>query len=82
MKLEDIAWSKRQFEMLKDQGVWGVPRSGLMFQRRGEELWLLCRMPWVDEMPCTAAQLQEQQDGEYQSIKRHMEAAGITVKEQ
>jgi hypothetical protein len=32
-------------------------------------------------MPCSAAELAEQQQDDYEGIKRHMEAAGITVED-
>ena len=62
-----VEWSRRQFAMMKDQGVWGIPRSGLIFQRQGDELVLINRMPHEEGMPVTPEQLTEQQ----QSIHRY-----------
>jgi hypothetical protein len=80
MKPEHIEWSRNQFRMLKDGGTWAVPRSGLIWQRRGDELILLTRMPWMKDMPITAEQLREQQDGDIKVIGEHMRAAGVKVR--
>jgi len=80
MDREHIEWSRRQFAMLKDGGVWGIPRSGIVFQRQGDELVLIDRMPHTQEMPVTARELDEQQQADWSVVKAHFEAAGITVK--
>ena len=80
MDLANIEWSRRHFATMKDQGVWGIPRSGVVFQRQGEELVLILRMPHEEGMPVTPAQLVEQQQADWDVIKEHFEAAGITVR--
>lgn len=81
MKREHIEWSRQHFELLKIGGIWGVPRSGLMFMRTGEnELTLTGRMPYDKAMPITKDQLKEQQQNDYEGIYAHFTAAGITVK--
>ena len=75
-----VEWSRRQFAMMKDQGVWGVPRSGLIFQRQGEELVLINRMPHEEGMPVTPEQLTEQQESDVAVITAHFGAAGIVVR--
>jgi hypothetical protein len=75
-----VEWSRRQFAMMKDGGVWGVPRSGLIFQRQDGELVLIDRMPHTQEMPVTPEQLAEQQRRDIAVITAHFEAAGITVR--
>ena len=67
--------------MLRDGGFWAVPRSGLVFQRQGDTLALVELMPWMPEMKgrITQAELDEQQACEYDQIRDHMLAAGITV---
>jgi hypothetical protein len=75
-----VEWSRRQFAMLRDGGVWGVPRSGLVFQRRGDELVLVNRMPHTQEMPVTPEQLAETQRSDIAVITAHFGAAGITVR--
>ena len=81
MDREHIEWSRRQFAMMKDGGVWGIPRSGVVFQRRGEELVLIDRMPHMEEMPVTPAQLDRHQQDDFDVVKAHFEAAGITVRD-
>jgi hypothetical protein len=72
--------------MLAQGGVWGVPRSGLIFQRRGDTLVNTMRMPFMPEMadpskdcPHTAAELEVYQEEEFQDTVEHFKAAGITV---
>jgi hypothetical protein len=76
-----VAWCGRHFNFLAEGGIWAVPRSGLVFQRQGATLVLIESMPWMPEMEgrITAAELDEQQAGEYDQIRDHMMAAGVTV---
>lgn len=77
---EHVAWCRRQVDMIRVGGVWGIPRSGLIFTRTGEnELTLTARMPWMPEMPVTREQLAQQQQEEYDETAEHMQAAGITI---
>jgi hypothetical protein len=80
MDREHVEWSRRQFAMMKDGGVWGVPRSGLIFQRQGNELALINRMPHAEEMPVTPEQLAEQQRSDIAVITAHFGAAGVVVR--
>ena len=75
-----VEWSRRHFATMKDGGVWGVPRSGLIFQRQGGELVLIDRMPHTEEMPVTPEQLAEQQRSDIAVITAHFGAAGIVVR--
>lgn len=75
----DVEWSRKMFATLADGGSWGIPRSGLIFIKRGAELQLTARMPHDPAMPLTAAQLEEQQQADFDGIKRNFEAAGVTV---
>jgi hypothetical protein len=74
-----VAWSANIFRTIRDGGVWGIPRSGLLFQKRGNALALTARMPHDPAMPITSAQLREQQDSDYEGTVLHFGAAGITV---
>jgi hypothetical protein len=76
---DHVAWSLQHFLTLRDGGTWGIPRSGLIFTKRGVELQLTARMPHDPAMPVTAEQLIEQQQSDYDLTKRHFESAGITV---
>jgi hypothetical protein len=77
----DLEWSRRTFAMLNEGGVWGVPRSGLVFQKRGAELVLIDRMPWAEGMPLTAEELRTYQDEDFALIRDRFVAAGIQVGE-
>lgn len=76
---ESVAWSGNLFRSLSDGGSWAMPRSGLIFEKRGQELCLRLRMPHDPKMPITAAQLQEQQDNDFKDVKASFGAAGVTV---
>jgi hypothetical protein len=75
----DMAWCQRQFAILNENGVWGVPRSGLTFQKQGDKLVLIDLMPHMPGMPLTAAQLREHQRQDYELIRGEFAAAGITI---
>jgi hypothetical protein len=79
MLTDHIKWSRELFERIAEGGVWGIPRSGLVFNRRGNVLVLVARMPHVPQMPISVEQLDEQQKREFADVKRHFEAAGIKV---
>jgi len=81
MTPSNVEWSRRQFAMMKDGGIWGIPRSGMIFQRQGDELVLINRMPHMEEMPVTPAQLDQQQQADFDVVKAHFEAAGIPVRD-
>ena len=77
---DHVAWCRRQFDFLRPQGAWGIPRSGLIFKKTGPaQLTLINTMPWESAMPITAAQLKEQQDGDFTATQEHFAAAGIEV---
>lgn len=88
-RASDLAWCRAHFASMADGGVWGVPRSGLVFCRRGEALVLVERMPWTSEMaeaaelgrdvPGSEEELRAYQDADYETIRGRFEAAGITV---
>ena len=78
-----VAWCRNLFDMIAEGGVWGVPRSGLVFRKQSGCLVLQDRMPYdpdMIELGITEEQLQEQQDGDFEAIRTHFEAAGIPVK--
>lgn len=74
-----VDWCRNLFDRLAQGGVWGIPRSGLIFEKRGHDLVLTSQMPHIKEMPITPEQLAEQQESEYENVKRHFGLAGITV---
>lgn len=78
---EQVAWSRNLFGSIADGGTWAVPRSGLIFNRQGDALVLTMRLPHDPDMPLTPAQLHEYQQGDYETIRRRFEAAGIIVRD-
>jgi hypothetical protein len=76
---EHVEWSRNHFRTIANGGAWGLPRSGLIFTKRGNTLVLTARMPHDPAMPITAEQLIEQQDSDFEGTKLHFGAAGITV---
>jgi hypothetical protein len=77
----EVAWSANLWAQLRDRGVWGVPRSGLIFQKREAErvLAVTARMPHMPELPMSAEQLTEQQDSDVEAIRRRFEPLDIAV---
>ena len=76
-----VEWSLQHFNRMSDGGAWTVPRSGMIFHKRGKVLVLAVKMPWVKAMPINEDQFDAQQRLEYEGIKAHFEAAGITVED-
>ncbi len=88
----DLAWCRQRFAEMSEGGIWAVPRSGLIFTRRGERLILTSRMPWTDELaqavaadvgldlPPNARALAAYQDADYELIRARFAAAGIVVR--
>jgi hypothetical protein len=79
--IEHIAWCRMLFHSLKDGGVWGIPRTGVMFQRAGDQLVFSDRltMQYDSEMPLTKDEFDEQQAREIEDVREHFGAAGIAV---
>ena len=79
---DQLAWSMNLFDSIVDGGTWGVPRSGLIFNRHGDTLVLVMRMPHDPDMPLTPEQLHEYQQSDYECIRSRFEAAGIKVRDE
>lgn len=79
----DVGWLAEMWDMLRDRGVWGVPRSGVVFQKREaeRELRVVARMPHDPAMSITPEQLAEQQQSEVDGLRARFEVLGITVTE-
>lgn len=72
-------WCRKLFDSLNDGGRWAVPRSGLVFERRGTNMVLVDRMkPKGDSK---LAKL-DYQDADYVDTKRHFEAIGISISDE
>lgn len=86
MTLDDTLWCLRMFSMMAIKGTWGVPRSGLVFQKTSVDpptLELIAVMPYATEMQEAgikgAKELREFQHSDLDVIKRKFKIAGITV---
>ena len=77
----EVAWSANLWAQLRDRGVWGVPRSGLIFEKREAErvFAVTARMPHDPAMPVTAVELAEQQDSDVEAIRRRFGPLDIAV---
>ena len=67
------------WNMLADGGEWGVPRSGLLFTKRGETLALTTRMPWQQDMGGTKAEWHAYQQEDIRGIREMFDVIGILV---
>lgn len=76
-----VAWCRKLFWLIRDGGAWGVPRSGLFYQKQGDKLVLVDRMPHDPAMPISAEKLRAQQDSDHAANVEHFGAAGVTVTE-
>ncbi len=76
-----VEWCGRHFDMIREGGVWAIPRSGMVFSKRGGRLELVAAMPWIPEMEgtITREELRAQQTLEFSAVRRHFGAAGIDV---
>lgn len=69
--------------------MWAVPRSGLLFRKKGKSLVLFARIPYTEEMSAAANDgcdvpkdeqaLRSYQDTDYAKIAEIFGGAGITV---
>lgn len=75
-----VVWCRHLFDMLHDKGVWGIPRSGLIFQKQGDALVLIDRMPYMEGMPISDEELATQQDHDYEDTCENFGAAGVKVR--
>lgn len=64
------AWCRNLFGSLAEQGVWGVPRSGLTFQRRGDKLVLIKRATNFDA---------RDQQGDFMASQKQFAKIGIEI---
>jgi hypothetical protein len=76
---ETEEWARSVWRMLVEGGTWGVPRTGLMFQKRDDKLCLVGRMPHEPALPITAEELRERQDFDIDGVTRMFAQIGIEV---
>lgn len=77
---DEIVWSIGLMASLREGGVWGVPRSGLVFQKRGDALVLVGKMPYEDSDLSLPRELYDEgQEADIDGILKRFEAAGFQV---
>lgn len=87
MTLDDLVWSKRQWELIRDGGVWAIPTACVVMQRTPKGFSLHDVMPFTPEMaaavadgwdiPKTAAAFRVYQRQRFNFIKKYFETAGL-----
>jgi hypothetical protein len=82
MNSEHIEWSRKLFWALNDNGIWAVPRSGLVFQKRGGSFYLIRRYPWDSSFSFPKEKMLSYQLSDFNEISRHMVAAGVPVEDE
>ena len=82
-------WCKIHFRSMAEGGVWAVPRSALVFQKRGDKLVLILRLPVSEimeeiakegkEVSYDEAEVLRIQDEDFEAIREQFALAGIEV---
>ena len=74
-------WATRMWDCIEDEGVWGIPRSGLVFRKNAaaKQLTLVMRMPWFEGLSVNPDELNEMQEDEIQNLVRVFASIGVTV---
>ena len=76
-------FAKNMWNQLNDGGIWGIPRCGLIYQKRelAKQFVLTQRMPWFEELSVSAEELRQRQDDDHEGIKTLFAAIGVEVVE-
>lgn len=73
-------WANHMWHSLNIEGVWGVPRCGLVYRKESSNtLALIERMPWQEGMPWSREELLEYQDSDHRGIVVLFAVIGVTV---
>lgn len=79
---DNAKWCLNLYNMLNDNGLWAIPRSGMIIAKRpGGLMELVMFIPHEDAMPISAEELLEQQRGEWQEFCKHCKTAGIKTRD-
>ena len=80
---DDVSgWCRNLWRTLRDGGSWAIPRSGLIFQKRGDQFVLIAAMPYDEKMAeigVTPERLKQQQDADFRLTKEHFARVGVEV---
>jgi hypothetical protein len=79
---EHVAWCRRMWGLMADGSSWGLPASGLIFQKReaARELVLIDAMPHMPEMPISADELLARQISLYIQTIEHFALIDVKVR--
>jgi hypothetical protein len=85
----DQIWTKRNYEMLSVGATWGIPRSGLVFQKTEKGFKLISVMPYMAEMsdgfrngmdvPASPTALRKHQVADFRLLKIKHEEVGLEI---
>ena len=76
-----VPWATNMWAMLKDGGVWTVPRTGQNYRKEEEakRLVLVARIPWDEGCPISRERLLQLQDEDHEGITQVFAAIGVEV---
>ena len=74
IEVGNALWCRDLIDELKDGGVWGIPRSGVIFRKTGRD-----RMTWVANMPARLKGGELHREKEYRTNHEQFGSAGITI---
>ena len=82
----ELAWCRQMWNMLAEGGMWAVPRSGLIFNKRDGKLVLKMVAPFFSGMADDEGNMLEDADSlllyqrnDYEAVKFYFGEAGIEV---
>ena len=76
---EHVAWCHQLMDGLHEGGTWTLPRSGLIYVKRGKVLILTMRTPHHPSMPMEQGEWEDYQDEDHANNKRIFGAAGYEI---
>ena len=82
IKSETGEWCRMVFDGLRDGGMWALPRSALIWKKRGTCLILTDRMPYRPDLPYTEVDWHERQQSDFEATRDEFAKVGITVKDE
>jgi len=74
---EYASWCQTLFAKLNQGGVWGMPRSGLVFRKTGKVLLLVGTIP--PELPLPSEILADAREGDFDATAEAFASGGIPV---
>lgn len=77
-----VKWCQNLFRLMSEGGTWGIPRSGLTFQKRASELILIDRMPWQSGMELSHSFWEAYQQDDFELQQTYFGQAGIPVRDE